>query len=129
MPELSLDELLFFNKREGALPLYEALKEAIFTNCGQTTIQVKKSQISFVNRHLFGAVSFTAVRRANERPNPYLTVTFGLPYRLTSPRIDAAVEAYPNRWTHHILIGTTDEIDAELLSWLRAAADFSNAKL
>lgn len=104
------------------------------TDSGEITLaevrffEVKKTQISFVNRHLFGAVSFTPVRRAKERPDPYITVTFGLSYQIDSPRIDAAVEAYPHRFTHHLIIGSVDEIDGELLGWLREAADFACSK-
>ena len=128
MEKFSADELLFFEQKKAALPLYEYLREKILENCVEVTIQVKKTHISFVNRHLFSAVSFTPVRRAKDRPNPYITVTFGLSYQLDSPRIDAAVEAYPNRWTHHIIVGSIDEIDEELLAWLKEAADFSNSK-
>ena len=99
--EITLAEVRFFEAKRNAFPLYESLRTAILQNCGPTEIQVKKTQISFVNRHLFGAVSFTPVRRAKERPDPYITVTFGLSYRIDSTRIDAAVEAYPHRFTHH----------------------------
>ena len=39
-----------------------------------------------------------------------------------------AVEPYPNRWTHHVLIGTVEEIDDELLSWIEEAAAFAQSK-
>ncbi len=48
--------------------------------------------------------SFTPVRKVKERPEPFLTVTFGWPYRVTAKRIDAAVEPYPGRWTHQVMI-------------------------
>ena len=128
MDGISLEEALFFEQRSNALQLYASLREQILEHCGPASIQVKKTQISFVNRHLFAAVSFTPVRKAKDRPNPYITVTFGLAHQVTSPRIDSAVEAYPNRWTHHVMLGTTSEIDKELLFWLREAADFSNCK-
>ena len=44
------------------------------------------------------------------------------------PRVDAAVEPYPNRWTHHILVSSIDEIDDELLSWIKETSDFSANK-
>ena len=124
----SQDELLFFDRRPGALPLYEALRRALFQAVGDVTIQVKKTQISFVCRRLFGAASFTPVRRAKERPDPFLTVTFGLGYPVESPRIDARMEAYPGRWTHHVLIGQEADIDQELVCWLQEAASFAEAK-
>lgn len=39
-----------------------------------------------------------------------------------------AVEPYPGRWTHHILIDAPDQIDAQLLAWLQAAHAFALVK-
>ena len=47
---------------------------------------------------------------------------------MESSRIDAAVEPYPGRWTYHVLISEVDEIDDELMGWVREAAAFSEAK-
>ena len=127
MPELTVDELFFFDGKRPALPLYEALRERILSEIPQVRIEVKKTQISFFCRRMFAAASFAPVRRAAERPDPFLTVTFGLPAPLKSSRI-AAAEAAPRRWTHHVLIGTAEEIDEELMSWLREAAAFSALK-
>ena len=91
-------------------------------------IEVKKTQISFFDRRMFAAVSFAPVRKAKERPSPFLTITFGLPYRKESARIDVATEPYPNRWTHHVMIGTVEEIDEELLSWIIEADEFAKKK-
>ena len=57
-----------------------------------------------------------------------MTVTFGLSYQKMSPRIDVATQPYPNRWTHHVMIGGLDEIDEELVNWIREAAEFSACK-
>ena len=96
---MTADELFFFNGKESALPLYAAFRSSVLDNLPDTRIEAKKTQISFFNRHLFAAVSFTPVRKAKDRSDPFLTITFGLPYRKESPRIDAAVEPYPHRWT------------------------------
>ena len=63
-----------------------------------------------------------------KRAHPYLTVSFGLGRRLNADRIAAVVEPYPHRWTHHILISHTDEIDEELMTWLQEASAFSAGK-
>ena len=55
-------------------------------------------------------------------------MSFGLRYKKESLRIDAATEPYPNRWTHHLLISSVEEIDDELMEWIREAADFSASK-
>ena len=125
---VSVDELIFFDSKQDALPLYETFREAVLEKVPDTRIEVKKSQISFFSRHMYAAVSFTPVRRAKNRPDPFLTITFGLPYRKESARIDVAVEPYPNRWTHHVMIGSVEEIDQELLSWIEEAAAFAANK-
>ncbi len=125
---LSADELFFFDIHPLALPLYEQLRRRIFDIVPSARIEVKKTQISFFNRYMFAAVSFTPVRRAKDRPDPFLTVTFGLPCRKDSARIDVATEPYPNRWTHHVMIGSVEEVDDELLSWIREAAEFAANK-
>ena len=125
---ISQDELLFFNQKPGALPLYEAFIHRLRSEVSGVAIRVQKTQITFSNRHNFALVSFLPVRKAKERPNPYLVVSFGLSYQLESARIDAAVEPYPNRWTHHVLISRVEEIDDELMGWVREASDFSANK-
>lgn len=122
------DILLFFQGHEEALPLYTHLEEALLERVPAMTVRVSKTQISFYNRRSFGAVSFNPVRRAAQRPPVWMTVTFGLGYRKESPRIDVATESYPNRWTHHVMISSAEEIDEELLGWLQEAAEFSAAK-
>lgn len=122
------DVLFFFESKPEALPLYEMLEERILSKVGNVTVKVQKTQIAFSNRHNFAFVSFLPVRKAKERPDSYIVVTFGLNYKKESPRIDAAAEPYPNRWTHHVLISTAEEIDDELISWIKAASDFSASK-
>ena len=124
----TVDELLFFDAHRDALPLYEAFREAVLGKVPDARIEVKKTQISFFDRRMFAAVSFAPVRKAKERPKPFLTITFGLAYRKESGRIDVAVEAYPHRWTHHVMIGSAEEVDEELVSWIVEAAEFAKNK-
>ena len=122
---MNQDILLFFDKHPEALPLYEALEERILAELRDVKIKVQKTQITFSNKRNFAFVSFLPVRKAGERPDIFIVVTFGLSYRKESPRIDAATEPYPNRWTHHMLISRTEEIDDELMGWIEEAAVFS----
>ena len=55
-------------------------------------------------------------------------VTAGLNRRLESPRVAVAVEPYPGRWTHHILLTDPEEIDGELMGWLEEARSFAVSK-
>ena len=120
--------LVFFNGRPEALPLYEAFEKRLLSELEGVVVQPQKSQITLKNRRVFGAVSFLPARKAKDRPNPYITVTRGLNRRLDSLRVDKASEPYLGRWTHHLVIGATDEIDDELMAWVREAYDFAAAK-
>ena len=125
---MTSEELLFFNEMPDALPIYEAFRNRVTEEIPDVRIDVKKTQISFSNKRMFACVSFIKARRAKNRPSPYLVVTFGLVHQAQSPRIDVATEAYPNRWTHHVTVGTQGEIDDELMAWVRKAAEFSASK-
>lgn len=125
---MTQDTLFFFNKHPDALPLYELFEQKLLSELGGADIKVQKTQISFSNKHNFAFVSFLPVRKAKERPQTYIVITFGLGHRVESPRIDATTEPYPNRWTHHVLISEPEEIDEELMGWVKEAAAFSAAK-
>lgn len=122
------DVLYFFDGKPEALPLYEAFEQKVFSEVDGVKVKVQKTQIAFSNRYNFAFVSFLPVRKAKERPKVYIVVTFGLGYCVESPRIDAAVEPYPGRWTHHVLIAGTEEVDDELMGWIKEAATFSDGK-
>lgn len=120
--------LFFFNKRPEAIPLYEVFESRLLSELEGVVIQPQKSQITLKNRRVFGAVSFLPARKAKDRPDPYLTITLGLNRREGSPRMDQVSEPYPGRWTHHLVIGSVEEIDDELMDWVREAYDFAAGK-
>ena len=91
-------------------------------------IKVQKSQITFYNKHLFACVSYARVRKKAQLPPCYIVVTVGLARRVESPRIAVATEPYPGRWTHHIVVSSLEEIDDELMGWIKEAAAFAAAK-
>ena len=121
------DVLFFFDGRPLELSLYEALFRHMEADFPAASVKVQKSQISFYGRHLFAAVSLP-VRRKKTWPERCIVVTVGLPAPLESPRVAVAVEPYPGRWTHHILISEEAQIDGELLGWLREAWKFAESK-
>lgn len=125
---MNTDTFIFFNKQPDALPLYEAFADAVTKLYPETEIRVQKTQISFYDVHMFACVSFVRVKKKKELPEPYLVVTLGMPHPLESPRVAVKTEPYPGRWTTHIVIGEMEEIDGELLSWLKEAHDFAKNK-
>lgn len=125
---MNQDTLMFFEGKPEALALYQAFAGKLLSEIGQVQVRVQKTQIAFSNGHNFAFVSFLPVRKARERPRHYIVITFGLGRQVESPRIDAAVEPYPNRWTHHVMISEETELDGELMGWVREAAEFAARK-
>jgi len=128
MREPDLDTLLFFDGHRGALPLYERFEESLLAEFPEVKKRVQKTQITFSNRHVFACVSFARVRRKAELPEPYLVVTLGLARPLSSPRVAVSTEPCPGRWTSHIPVFAPEEVDGELLEWLREAWAFAESK-
>ena len=119
------DELLFFNAMPGALPLYEALTQKLMEAMPDTVVKVQKSQITFQARYGF---AFVSLRRMKGCPKVFLILTIGLGRRLDSERVAVAVEPYPGRWTHHLILSQPEQLDEELMAWLREAHDFALTK-
>ena len=128
MRELDADTLMFFDRHLDVLPLYRAFEELLFASFPVVTKRVQKTQISFSNRHVFACVSFARVKRKAELPMRYMVITLGLPAPLDSERVAVKTEAYPGRWTHHIVVSTPEELDEKLLSWIKTAYAFADAK-
>ena len=125
---MNSDILFFFGQHLDELPMYEKLEKQILARIPDVKIKVAKNQITFANKRSFAFVSFSPCRKAAQRPKVWMTVTFGLGYRKESSRIDVATEPYPNRWTHHVMVRSVDEIDEELIDWIKEAAEFSAGK-
>lgn len=120
--------LYFFSEHMDALPLYQRLEALILEQIPDVRIKVSKTQIGFFNKRGFAFVSFNPCRRAKDRPETWVTVTFGLAFRVDDPRIDVATEPYPNRWIHHVTVSRAEDVDGQLLGWIREAAAFSASK-
>lgn len=121
------DELLFFDSMPRMLPIYEAFCQGLSDRGLAFTAKVSRTQISLRNRYVFAAVSLPW-RKVKGWPEKYLLVSLGLSYHKESPRVAVATEPYPNRWTHHILLTTPKEVDAELLDWAEEAYRFALIK-
>ena len=128
MREPDMDTLLFFDAHREALPLFEALEDKLFARFPEAEKRVQKTQITYYHRHVFACVSFARVKRKAELPERWLTLTLGLPYPLVSERAAVKTEAYPGRWTTHLVLGSEGELDEELMTWLDEAYAFSERK-
>ena len=128
MRELDTDTLMFFDQHMDILPLYQAFEELLSDSFSVVNKRVQKTQITFSNRHVFACVSFARVKRKAELPMRFIVITLGLPAPLDSERVAVKTEPYPGRWTHHFVVSTPEELDEELLSWIKTAYTFADAK-
>ena len=119
---------MFFCDNKKIFPVYEAFVFELISRFPKTKIKVQKTQISFSNRHIFACVSFMRVRKKAELLDEYFVLTLGLPVPLESARVAAKTEAYPGRWTTHIVISGFSDLDDELSELVRQAYDFSLIK-
>ena len=128
MRELDADTLMFFDQHMDILPMYQAFEELLSDSFPVVNKRVQKTQITFSNRHVFACVSFARVKRKAELPMRYMVITLGLPAPLDSERVAVKTEPYPGRWTHHFVVSTPEELDEELLSWIKTAYTFADSK-
>lgn len=119
------EEQLFFRNKPGLWPLYEQLLEQIIRLYPSTIVQVKNTQISFIDKHLYACVSFLRFKRAPNLPKDYFVLTLGMPSPVTSQRLMMVVEPYPGRFTTHIPIGSMGHLGSELFIWLDKAHQFA----
>ena len=122
-PELTLEEALFFAGKPLEQALYERFRHRLLTELEKVFIKVSRTQISFSGKYGFAFVSHP--RRKKDQG---ILISFGLFHRQESPRIQSASEPYPNRWTHHVLVSSTEELDEELMGWIQEAYWFANSK-
>lgn len=113
---MTLDE--FFSGYEESRRLFEAVRAAIVT-IGPAEVRVTKSQVAFRRRKAFAWVWIPA-RYLHGQIAP-LVLTLSFRSRNASPRWKAIVEPAPGRFTHHLELYSTGDIDDEVRTWLRDA--------
>ena len=104
MPELDPRTALFFDSHLEALPLYAEFLCGVRSLCPAVQEKVCKTQISLLCGRVFACASFLRVLPKAKLPPASFVLTLGLSAPLLSPRVAARTEAYPGRWTHHILL-------------------------
>ena len=112
----SLDE--FFADYQESQALFEAVLKEI-NALGATEMRVSKSQIAFRRKRAFAWVWVPG--KYLRRKTPPLVLTLSFRSRSTSPRWKEIVEPYPGRFTHHLELYSTQDMDDEVRGWLRDA--------
>ncbi len=116
---VSLDE--FFDEQDPlARELFEAIREKV-ESLGEVYIRVTKSQIAFRRASPFAWAWMSSRYLGRREYFAPLVLSIGLRRRETSPRWKQVVEPRPGLFMHHLELRSVDEIDDEVLGWLREA--------
>ena len=112
----------FFAADPTVIPLYQALESLLYA-LGDVTRKVQKTQISFSSGKGFAYV-WLPIHKVKGRPEHYVILSFTLNHQVVSRRIVESAEPYPSRWMHHLILSAQEDLDEELLDWLREAYNF-----
>jgi hypothetical protein len=111
---MTLDE--YFKGHEESRKIFNAVHKAVKT-IGSAELRVTKSQVAFQRKKSF--VRVWIPEKYLRRSAAPLVLTFGFRYRDASPRWKEIVEATPGRFTHHLELYSTKDIDAQVRKWLQ----------
>jgi len=103
-------------------PLSRALFDAVramVESLGDAEMRVTKSEVAFARRTTFALTWMP--EQYLRRPAAPLVLTLSLLRRDPSPRFKQIVEPRPGRFTHHLELYSTKDLDDEVLRWLREA--------
>lgn len=94
-----------------AREVYGAIRAALDA-CGPYEVVAVKTMVLFRGTTNFGGVVF---RRA------HVDLGFFLGEPLAHPRVARSERLSPSKSAHHVLLSSPDEVDAEVVGWLRRA--------
>jgi hypothetical protein len=106
----------FVGKTDGLRAIYDRLV-AMTEMFGPVEQDPKKTSIHLNRETAFAGVS---VRKA------HIILTIKSDRPIKSPRIFKSEQTSPKRFHHETKLSTTEDVDAELQHWLKAAYDLSN---
>jgi Domain of unknown function (DUF5655) len=87
---------------------------------GLADVRVGRSQVAFWRRHAFAYLWLPGQYLA--RHDADVVLSLALRHEIPSRRWKEVVEPVPGRWTHHLELHDTSDLDEEVRRWLRMAA-------
>lgn len=116
---ITLDEY-FADRDPLSREIFEAVRSTVESQ-GPVEIRATKSQVAFRTRLAFAWVWIPAqYLHGDVAP---LVLTVDLRRHDQSPRWKEVVEPRSGRFTHHLELRSTDDLDGEVLRWLREARE------
>lgn len=116
----------FFAGKPELRALFMAVERKIRA-IGPAIITVTKTQISFATRTQFAWVWMPQLTD-RKRPLHSLVLSFGCGRQIVHDQIVEAIEPYPGRWTHHVIIAEEADLTAAVDAWMREAYRFSETR-
>jgi len=113
---LTLEE--FFGGHTDSKQLFDALLRLV-DHIGPAEVRVTKSQIAFRRNKPF-AWAWMPGKYLRGKIAP-LVLTLSFPHRDPSPRWKEIVEPARGRFIHHLELYSTDDLDDEVIEWLKIA--------
>jgi hypothetical protein len=113
---MTLDE--FFAGNEASRRIFDVLR-GVVDSISPAKLRVSKSQVAFRRRKAFAWAWIPGIYLRSEHAPLVPTLSFHR--RDTSPRWKQIVEPAPRRFTHHLELHSTVEIDDEVRTWLQQA--------
>jgi hypothetical protein len=110
----------FFDGFPESRQLFDALRKEV-DSLGEVELRVTRSQVALRRAKNF-AWAWIPEKSLRRKAAP-LVLSFGFRHRDPSPRWKEIVEPYRGRFTHHLELYSTKDIDKEVFGWLQAAWD------
>jgi hypothetical protein len=108
----------YFDGNDVSREIFDCLREMIEA-FGPVELVVQKSQIAFYRRKAF-AWAWIPGKYVRGKVAP-LVLTLSLPFKDVSPRWKEIVEPRPGRFTHHLELHSTSDINDEVCEWVWVA--------
>ncbi|ELR71110.1 hypothetical protein C900_03074 [Fulvivirga imtechensis AK7] len=103
-----------FERKPVGKKLYEKLKAQMEHDLGQLRVESLECCIHFVSTFTFAAVKILKDK---------VRVDFSLARQLAHPRVSRAVKMSSHRYLYFVEITKEEDIDQELMEWIREARD------
>ena len=103
-----------FEKKPAGRLLYEKFKRTVKNQVGSFKVESLKCCIHFVSTFTFAAVKIF---------NNKIRVDFSLSRKIKNSRIKQSVQLSAHRFLYYIDIMQEDEMDEELMEWIKEACD------
>lgn len=103
-----------------ALAVLERVRAALASH-EPITVRTTRSQVALRRRGGFAYLWLPG--RYLARPAAEVVLSIALGRQDPSPRFKEVVHPAPAHWMHHLEIRSVDEVDDEVIAWLREAAE------